>query len=164
MQKNGVNEMKHVNQLIKAKQAELDNKQLTPESKSTELSADYIKIMLDLFEALGRLFLGKCKLADLEIHDEKGNYTDMFETWCRKLFEAGITKADMRRGMAHLEEAERDAVRVGGELYAPSYAAFIEHCRVQKDRHKLYQRLPAPTISNEEKKERMKALRQEQGL
>ena len=120
--------------------------------------------MLDLFEALARLFQGQCKAQGLEIKDEAGQYIDTFKTWCRKLHEAGLTKDDMRAGMKHLEEKARDAVRVGNDIWPPGYAGFIGHCKAKKQRVPLYQRLPPPTLSIEDRKKRMADLRKELGI
>ena len=156
--------MKTITETIKARQTEYDNKQIKPEQKSIRPSEEYILVMLDLFEALARLFQGQCKSQGLEIKDDAGKYTDTFQTWCRKLHEAGIVKADMRAGIKHLEEKKRDSVRTGNEIWPPGYAEFIGHCKAQKERVPLYQRLPPPTLSLEERQKRMDDLRKEFGL
>lgn len=114
--------------------------------------------MIDLFEALADLFQGQCKTQGIEILDDDGNYTRVFWKWTTKLFEAGITREDMRRGLTHLEEAKRDSVRSGNGFWPPDFSSFIGHCKAQKERVPMYQRLPPATMSNEDKKEKMKGV------
>jgi len=154
---------KNITTIIRS-QIDSDNKQIKPEQKSSKPSSDYILIMLDLFEALARLFQGQCKAQGLEIKEEDGKYTQTFQTWCRKLYEADITKDEMRAGIKHLEESCRDAVRTGNEVWPPGYAGFIGHCRAQKERYHFLKRLPPPTLSLEERKKRMNELRGKFGL
>ncbi len=116
-------------------------------------------IILDLFEALADLFQNKCKAQGLEIFDSDDKYTRTFEKWCRKLHEADITRKDIRRGLTHLEEAVRDAVRNDNEMWPPDFASFIGHCQTQKERGQWYKRLPKPQMTDEQKKEAMKKLR-----
>ena len=121
--------------------------------------------MLDLFEALGDLFQNQCKAQGLEIKDHEGKYSRTFQKWSRKLHEAGIGREDMRRGINKLEQLKRDAARTGGEVWPPDYATFIEHCKKREQAaYKSWEGLPKPTLSNEEKKDRMKALRGKIGL
>lgn len=116
-------------------------------------------IILDLFEALADLFQNKCKAQGLEIFDSDDKYTRTFKKWCRKLHESDITRKDIRRGLTHLEEAVRDAARSHNEMWPPDFASFIGHCQAQKERGKLWKSLPKPTLTDEQKKERMKKLR-----
>jgi len=154
---------KQISQLIKAKQTEYDSKQIKPEQTSKDLSAAYMRIMFELFEALAKLLQGRSK--GLEIGDAP-HYTDTFKTWCRKLHDAQITKQEMRLGLKKLEEREEEKGRGGKDVYTPSYAEFIGMCRSSNVRpeHKPYIPLPAPTMSNEDKKERMKKLMGDMGL
>jgi len=112
---------------------------------------------------LADLFQNQCKSQGLVIFDENDEYTRTFEKWCRKLHGAGITKQDMRRGIEHLEEAKRDGVRTGNELWPPDYSSFIEHCQKQKKRE-FWPGLPAPKMTDEERKEKMNKLRGDMGL
>lgn len=119
---------------------------------------EYVEIVLDLFVALADLFQNQCLSQGIVIYDENNNYTHTFEKWCRKLYQAGITRADMRRGMEHLEEAKRDSVRTGNEVWPPDFASFIGHCREQKERE-FWAGLPKPKMNDEQRKEKMKQLK-----
>lgn len=121
--------------------------------------------MLDLFEALGDLYGNKCEVAGLVIKDGQG-YSRLFQKWSRKLFEAGINKDDMRRGLKHLEEDLRDAARTDQEIWPCDYATFIGHCQKQKEREEYRQwfGLPKTKLKPQEQKQRMKDFRKEIGL
>lgn len=123
-------------------------------------------MMLDLFEALADLYQGKCEYAGLVIHDQSGNYSRLFQKWTRKLYQAQIKKEDIRRGLKHLEEQNRDSSRTGNEIWPCDYATFIGHCQKQKEREerKDWKRLEKSKMSNEERKQKMKKLRGDMGL
>ena len=145
-----------IDKLLNHTPKELIDKQAKQESNSELPGIEYVEIILDLFEALADLFQNQCKAQGLMIFDDDDNYTRTFEKWCRKLFEAGVTRKDMRRGMSHLEAAVRDSVRTGNEVWPPNFSAFIGHCRPKVG--KMWKGLPAPTMTNDERKEKMKAV------
>ena len=148
--------MKQINEVIKLSQIQSADRPTEQGINSSLPDVEYVEIILDLFEALADLFQNQCKAQGLMIFDDDDNYTRTFEKWCRKLFEAGITRKDMRRGMSHLEAAVRDSVRTGNEVWPPNFSAFIGHCRPKVG--KMWKGLPAPTMSNEDRKEKMKAV------
>lgn len=116
-------------------------------------------LTLGIFARFGDLFQNKCKASGIIIYDDDDKYTETFKLWCVKLDQAKLTVEDVARGIKHLEEHIRDSVRSDNEVWPCSYPEFIGHCQAQKERGKLWKSLPKPTLTDEQKKERMKKLR-----
>lgn len=116
-------------------------------------------LTLGIFARFGDLFQNKCKVQGIVIYDDDDKYTETFKLWCVKLDQAKMTVEGVAQGIKHLEEHIRDSIRSDNEVWPPSYAEFIGHCQKQKERGKLWKSLPRPTMTDEQKKERMKKLR-----
>ncbi len=154
---------RNINQIINHSQIDSDNKQIRQCKNSKQWNSETEKLVLGLFARFGDLFQNKCKAQGLEIYDNDNNYTSTFKLWCLKLFQARITIQDAARGIKHLEEYIRDSVRSEREIWPCSYAEFIGHCQDQekREKHKLWQGLPKPVMSIEDKKKAMQKLRED---
>jgi len=109
-----------------------------------------------------------CKAKNLVIFEDDdskalGSYSSTFELWCTKL--DGLDVYAFKRGVESLESYITNNVILDREVWPPSYAEFIGHCKKHSNPcHKLYKGLPPPSLSNEENKERMKELRNKIGM
>ena len=115
-----------------------------------------------LFARFADLFDGLARAKGLEIKDSKGNYTRMFELWCKKL--SDLRPDQIANGVTNLERRVEETIREGEKIFPPSYAEFRGLCRLstkEKRIHRTWKGLPKPQMTPEEKKAAMKKLRGE---
>ena len=101
----------------------------------------------------------------MEIYREGSNeFTREYQLWCLKLDDVGME--GIARGVEMLEKRIIKNSTDGVKSYPLSYAEFKGLCikPAAKAAYKDYVPLPAPTLSNEDKKDRMKNLRGKFGL
>lgn len=156
--------MQRVNEIIKHTQIDKSSK---PEQPSKPWSVETEKMVLGLFARLGDLFQDLAKSKGLEIHDDKGNYTRVFELWCKKLCD--LRPDQIASGVTNLEKRIEDVTKEndGRKVYPPTYSEFRGLCFISKTEKAMYRTwkgLPVPKMSNEDKKEAMKKLRGDCGL
>lgn len=121
--------------------------------------------MLGLFARFSDLYGELARSKGLEIYREgSSELTREFQLWCLKLDD--IDMAGIARGVELLEKRIIKNSTDGVKSWPPSYAEFKGLCikPAAKACHKDYVPLPAPTLSNEDKKDRMKELRRKMGL
>jgi hypothetical protein len=119
---------------------------------------------------ISRLYKGLAKNEGFIIYrtDKLGKptseFTREFQIWMLKLNDLGAE--DIARGAKRLEDQIVKESSEGVKSYPPSYATFKGLCvkPASKACHKMHVALPAPTLSNDEKKDRMAALRKGMGL
>jgi len=121
--------------------------------------------MLGLFARFSDLYGNLAQSKGLEIYREgSSELTREFQLWCLKLDD--IDMEGIARGVELLEKRIITNSSQGVKSYPPSYAEFKGLCikPAAKACHKMHVALPAPTLSNEDKKDRMAALRKGMGL
>lgn len=123
-------------------QIEQERKPVRHWSESTE------RLTILLFTRLADLFGSKAANKGLIIFDdqERGEYSDQFELWCRKLDD--LTVDDFKRGMEGLEKRAEQEYRQGAEMWPPSYAEFralaFPESGHDTQAHKLFKPLGLP--------------------
>ena len=155
--------MKQVNDLIKHIPKDSTSKQQTPISR---WSLNTQKAILALFARFGDLYGELAKSKGLEIYreDKFGNlsseFTREFQLWCLKLND--LEMDDIARGVEVLEKRIEANSTQGVKSWPPSYPEFRGMCikPAEKASHKDYIPLPAPKMTNEERKERMRIILQ----
>ena len=154
--------MKNVNNLIKHIHKDNTSK---PKTHTCRWSSNTQKAMLGLFARFGDLYGELARSKGLEIKREgSSELTREFQLWCLKLDD--IDMEGIARGVELLEKRIITNSSQGVKSWPPSYAEFKGLCikPAAKACHKDYVPLPAPTLSNDEKKDRMAALRKGMGL
>lgn len=119
---------------------------------------------------ISRLYKGLAKNEGFIIYrtDKLGKptseFTREFQIWMLKLND--LNPEDIAMGARRMEEQIVKESSEGVKSYPPSYATFKGLCvrPVSKACHKQHVALPPPTLSNEDKKDRMAALRKGMGL
>ena len=122
--------------------------------------------MLGLFARFSDLYGALAQSKGLEIFREKNpnEFTREFNLWCLKLND--IDMQGIARGVEALENQIIKSSSKGEKSWPPSYAEFKGLCikPASKACHRMHIALPAPTLSNEDKKDRMANLRGNLGL
>ena len=120
---------------------------------------------MGLFARFADLYDSLARSKGLEIKREgSSEYTREFQLWCLKLDD--IDMQGIARGVELLEKRIITNSSQGVKSWPPSYAEFKGMCikPAEKAAHKDYIPLPAPKMSDEERKERMKKLRGDLGV
>ena len=154
--------MKSVNDLIKHIPKDSTSK---PKTHINRWSSNTQKAILALFARFSDLYGNLARSQGLEIYREgSSELTREFQLWCLKLDD--IDMEGIARGVELLEKRIITNSSQGVKSWPPSYAEFKGLCikPAAKACHKDYVPLPAPTLSNDEKKDRMAALRKGMGL
>ena len=155
--------MRQVNNLIKRIPKDSTSK---PKTHTCRWSSNTQKAMLGLFARFGDLYGELARSKGLEIFRENNpnEFTREFNLWCLKLDD--IDMEGIARGVELLEKRIITNSSQGVKSWPPSYAEFKGLCikPAAKACHKMHVALPAPTLSNDEKKDRMAALRKGIGL
>ncbi len=118
------------------------------------------KAILALFARFSDLYGNLAKSQGLEIYREgSSEFTREYQLWCLKLDDIGME--GIARGVDLLEKRIITNSSQGVKSWPPSYAEFKGMCikPAEKAAHKDYIPLPAPILSNEDKKDRMAKLR-----
>lgn len=109
-----------------------------------------------MWERMGQLFGHKWSSQEGEITDPAGKFNPRFLLWCLKT--AHLTDEDWARGFREVEFRVREAARMGDEIWAPSYAAFLGYCEkpVGAPAHRYFDRSAA--LEDKTAKERRRQL------
>ena len=126
--------------------------------------------MTGIFLMISRLYKGLAKNEGFSIYrtDKLGKptseFTREFQIWMVKLND--LSSEEIAAGAKKMEDQIVKESSEGVKSYPPSYATFKGLCikKVSKACHKQHVALPSPTLSNEDKKDRMKNLRGSFGL
>lgn len=152
--------MQNINQIVKRTQIDSDNKRLKHSENSKTWSIETEKMVLGLFARLGDLFGELARAKGLEIKDGQGQYTRIFQLWCKKL--SDVQPEQIANGVTNLERRIEETVRDGEKVWPPTYAEFRGLCRLsttEKRIHRTWKGLPEPKMSQDERKAAMKKLR-----
>lgn len=111
--------------------------------------------MVDLFQnkAISKGFI-------IFFDQEKNEYSDTFQLWCRKLSDLG--PEEFKRGMVNLEKKAEDDYRLGREMWPPSYAEFRALAFPNTNRDSLAHKRFVAQIAIEDQTE--KAKRYQEGV
>ena len=154
--------MKHVNNLIKHIPKDSTSK---PNKPLARWKPETQKAILALFARFSDLYGELAKSKGLEIKREgSSELTREFQLWCMKLDDLDMDS--IARGVEVLEKRIETNSTQGTKSWPPSYPEFKGMCikPTEKACHKDYVPLPAPKLTNEDKKDRMKKLRGDLGL
>ena len=124
------------------------------------------KAILALFARFSDLYGELAKSKGLEIYREdkfgklSSEFTREFQLWCLKLND--LEMDDIARGVEVLEKRIEINSTQGVKSWPPSYPEFKGMCikPAEKASHRDYIPLPAPKMTNEERKDRMKVILQ----
>jgi hypothetical protein len=154
--------MKSVNDLIKLIPTDNTSSQRT---HSNRWSSNTQKAILGLFARFGDLYGELARSKGLEIKRENSSeYTREFQLWCLKLDD--IDMKGIARGVELLEKRIIANSSEGVKSWPPSYAEFKGMCikPAAKAAYKDYVPLPAPKMSDEERKDKMLEMRRKLGI
>lgn len=113
-----------------------------------------------LFARFGDLFGELARSKGLEIKGADGSYTRIFQLWCKKLDD--LAPCQIANGVDNLEKRIEECAKNGEKSWPPTYAEFRGLCRISTEEKRMYRTwrgLPAPEMTNEEKKAAMKKMR-----